>query len=121
MARCGVAATLVALVLLSGCGTQQVEPDSVGVSNAWVSDDGLRLRVIVDVCDDDAAVEIADQGDTVKLRASAPRSDSGVTRACQTPVIVQLKSTLGERPVIDAMSGNEVPVEVAPSTYDWGS
>lgn len=125
MVRFGVPATLVAMMLLSGCGSNEAENDSVrdyvSISDAWVSPDGLKLHVMVEVCDEGATVEITDQGDKVELRASTPRTDAAVHRACLTAVIVQLKSDLGERTVVDATSGNEVPVELAPSSYDWSS
>jgi len=87
-------------LLVSACGSGRTELPVAGVSV-----DGSRIAVY-DWCHDGPTLEASEDSSTVELRFSVREETGGDCFSCTE---VTLEEPLGDRPVIDASTGREVP------------
>lgn len=93
--------SIVAVALLvSACGSGRTELPVAGVSV-----DGSRIAVY-DWCHDDPTLEVDEDPAAVEIRFSVREESGGDCFSCTE---VTLEEPLGDRAVIDASTGREVP------------
>lgn len=98
---------LVTPLALAACGS-----DDIGISGAWGAPDSTRLEVgldegcnaDIDVTIDESATEIA-----VSVTYASDPGDDG--EDCGESRTIELEAPLGDRTLIDASSGDPVPVQ----------
>lgn len=131
MSRTSIAAIAAAWLILAGCGdtsSQQPDAGSAPVTERRaVSPDGVSLAsptelgVDVPSCNGDPVVdELVEDDEQVGLRIVTTVVVSGDGNACADALPVTLEEPLGERTLIDLVSGEELRVRPLPEA-DTGS
>lgn len=90
------------------------------ISEVYVSREGTKLQAIVNICSEDAVVEVSESSDQVGLAARAPRKGWWWGSDCLTPVVVTLKAPLAQRPVVDQHTGEVLDVAEEQPGAVWG-
>jgi hypothetical protein len=96
------AAVLVAMVL-SACSTR-----GVAIEEASITADGRTLELIVGSCNADLSVDVDESPSRVTVTVTA-RNDT--SDDCLDGVTEQLRRPLGERSLVDGVTGDTVPVQ----------
>ena len=103
---------LASVVLLASCAT------SVSVDSAEVSQDDLRLRLTLNVCNPSSVrTTVKDVGHRVELAVTASPARLLGGPDCQHLAIVALPAALGSRDVVDRSTREAIPV--SPSGRPW--
>lgn len=93
---------------LPGVGTER---RPVEVLSAFAAGDGTTVEIGAGSCDGDPTVSTDETADEVTVRVTAEVVVEGDRFECQDLVEVTLDAPLGNRRLVDGVSGTEVPVE----------
>lgn len=92
------------LILLAACSS------TAQIFEAYVTEDGRELQLGVNSCNADLKVEVREDEERVAIRVTV-RNDT--MDDCMDGVTVALEEPLGERELVDAATGQAVPVRPA--------
>ncbi len=104
--RLRVLAPVVLALVVAACG---LLADKAVIDGAWVSDDGMRLELIVLTCGARHDPEVAATADEVRI--TVWYSNESVGDSCADGVTITLEDPLGDRIVIDSATGDVVAVK----------
>lgn len=98
-------ALLIALVTSAACSSGE-ERGPERISGWAVNDDG-QLQVLIDTCNGDAKTYVVEDDDQVTVTVVSTRTRPG--NDCLDLIDVPLTTPLGDRTLIDGLSGREAP------------